>query len=122
MVGGGRSYLQIREPTVHATIITPSEYVGNLLTLCNECRGVQSEYIFLDDARVMLKYLLPLSEIVTGKCQKPFLACVDRTLPSPLLQLRGLFILSSGDAHTTQPHRFLRRSQVTIVRVRVVGL
>jgi GTP-binding protein LepA len=32
---------QIREPTVHATIITPVEYVGNLLTLCNECRGVQ---------------------------------------------------------------------------------
>lgn len=76
---------QIREPTVHATIITPSEYVGNLLTLCNECRGVQREYIFLDDARVMLKYLLPLSEIVTGACQ--WLVLRVWMVLSPQLQL-----------------------------------
>jgi len=56
----------IREPTVTATIITPAEYVGSLLQLCMELRGTQKEYTFLDGDRVLLRYQVPLPEIVTG--------------------------------------------------------
>lgn len=49
-----------------ATIITPAEYVGSLLQLCMELRGTQKEYTFLDGDRVLLRYQVPLPEIVTG--------------------------------------------------------
>lgn len=52
------------EPTVLATIIIPSEYVGPVITLCSERRGEQLEYTFIDSLRVFLKYRLPLREIV----------------------------------------------------------
>lgn len=52
------------EPTVMATIITPSEYVGSLMTLCAERRGQQTEYSFIDGQRAMLKYRMPLREVV----------------------------------------------------------
>ncbi|WCJ20801.1 hypothetical protein M5689_003006 [Euphorbia peplus] len=52
------------EPTVMATIIIPSEYVGPVITLCSERRGQQLEYTFIDSQRVFMKYRLPLREIV----------------------------------------------------------
>nr|POE83435.1 translation factor guf1 like, mitochondrial [Quercus suber] len=52
------------EPTVLATIIIPSEYVGPVITLCSERRGQQLEYSFIDSQRVFMKYRLPLREIV----------------------------------------------------------
>ncbi|KAF8010021.1 hypothetical protein BT93_J0867 [Corymbia citriodora subsp. variegata] len=52
------------EPTVIATIIIPSEYVGSVITLCSERRGQQLEYSFIDSQRVFMKYRLPLREIV----------------------------------------------------------
>lgn len=52
------------EPTVLATIIIPSEYVGPVITLCSERRGEQLEYSFIDSQRVFMKYRLPLREIV----------------------------------------------------------
>ncbi|KAG5527448.1 hypothetical protein RHGRI_028366 [Rhododendron griersonianum] len=52
------------EPTVIATIIIPSEYVGPVITLCSERRGEQLEYTFIDSQRVCMKYRLPLREIV----------------------------------------------------------
>ncbi|KAH6559138.1 hypothetical protein KP509_1Z026100 [Ceratopteris richardii] len=52
------------EPVVIATIVTPSEYVGALITLCCERRGEQIEYNFIDSQRVLLKYKLPLREVV----------------------------------------------------------
>lgn len=52
------------EPTVIATIVTPSEFVGGLITLCSERRGEQLEYTFVDSQRALLKYRLPLREIV----------------------------------------------------------
>ena len=55
---------EIREPYVKAEIITPTEYIGALMTLCQDRRGtyVTQEYITTD--RVNLKYELPLAEIV----------------------------------------------------------
>lgn len=52
------------EPTVIATIIFPSEYVGAVITLCCERRGEQLEYSFIDSQRTFMKYRLPLREIV----------------------------------------------------------
>ncbi|XP_041008352.1 translation factor GUF1 homolog, mitochondrial [Juglans microcarpa x Juglans regia] len=52
------------EPTVLATIIIPSEYVGAVITLCSERRGQQLEYTFIDSQRAFMKYRLPLREIV----------------------------------------------------------
>ncbi|KAK7374298.1 hypothetical protein VNO80_07726 [Phaseolus coccineus] len=52
------------EPTVMATIIIPSEYVGPVITLVSERRGQQLEYSFIDSQRVFMKYRLPLREIV----------------------------------------------------------
>lgn len=52
------------EPSVIATIITPSEYVGAIITLCSERRGEQLDYSFIDSQRAFLKYRLPLREIV----------------------------------------------------------
>ncbi|KAL0540722.1 hypothetical protein IC582_020735 [Cucumis melo] len=52
------------EPTVLATIIIPSEYVGAVITLCSERRGQQLEYSFIDSQRAFMKYRLPLREVV----------------------------------------------------------
>ncbi|CAL5191225.1 unnamed protein product [Lathyrus oleraceus] len=52
------------EPTVIATIVIPSEYVGAVITLVSERRGEQLEYSFIDSQRVFMKYRLPLREIV----------------------------------------------------------
>ncbi|CAL9100881.1 unnamed protein product [Musa textilis] len=52
------------EPCVIATIIIPSEYVGPVITLCSERRGEQLEYSFIDSQRALMKYRLPLREII----------------------------------------------------------
>ncbi|XP_010915084.2 translation factor GUF1 homolog, mitochondrial [Elaeis guineensis] len=52
------------EPSVIATIIIPSEYVGPVITLCSERRGEQLEYSFIDNQRALMKYRLPLREII----------------------------------------------------------
>ncbi len=54
---------EIREPWIRATIMTPDEYVGGLLQLCQERRGVQVELTYVG-ARAMLVYRLPLNEVV----------------------------------------------------------
>lgn len=53
------------EPIINATIITPKEYLGNILALCQERRGVQKEMNYIDEQRMILKYTLPLNEVVT---------------------------------------------------------
>ena len=52
------------EPIVKASIITPSEYVGNLMDLCQDRRGVFKDMKYLDTNRVELHYELPLNEII----------------------------------------------------------
>ncbi len=54
----------IREPYVKAEIITPTEYIGNLMKLCQERRGIYVNQTYLDAERVNLEYELPLAEIV----------------------------------------------------------
>jgi len=55
---------RIEEPYVKATVITPSEYLGNIITLLISKRGVQDKMTYLNEDRVMLEYSLPMNEIV----------------------------------------------------------
>uniref|UniRef100_G3USB6 GTP binding elongation factor GUF1 n=1 Tax=Meleagris gallopavo TaxID=9103 RepID=G3USB6_MELGA len=52
------------EPTVLGTIVTPQEYIGKIIVLCQDRRAIQKEMLYIDEHRVMLKYLFPLNEIV----------------------------------------------------------
>ncbi len=52
------------EPFIRATIIVPERYVGNVLQLCQERRGVQQSLQYLDPTRAMLTYELPLNEVM----------------------------------------------------------
>lgn len=52
------------EPMVKADILSPSEFVGNIMELCQDRRGIFKDMQYLDDTRVNLHYELPLNEIV----------------------------------------------------------
>ncbi len=54
---------QIREPIIRANILTPEAYIGNIMTLCIEKRGVQKQVQYMG-SQVQLEYELPLSEVV----------------------------------------------------------
>ena len=54
---------EIREPIIVATILTPPDYVGNVITLCEEKRGVQRSIHYLA-TQVQISYELPLAEVV----------------------------------------------------------
>ena len=55
---------EAREPIVKASIITPTEYVGGLMDLCQDRRGVFVDMKYIDSVRVELHYELPLNEII----------------------------------------------------------
>jgi GTP-binding protein LepA len=55
---------EVYEPYIRADIITPSDYIGNLIQLCEDRRGEYVEQRWLDTERVSLVYELPLAEIV----------------------------------------------------------
>ncbi|MDR2576177.1 MAG: translation elongation factor 4 [Treponema sp.] len=52
------------EPYIRASIITPATFLGNIMTLCLEKRGVQTNMTYLDEKRVELVYDMPLSEVL----------------------------------------------------------
>ncbi|MDT8316902.1 MAG: translation elongation factor 4 [bacterium] len=54
----------IEEPFITASIHTPSEYVGPILAICQERRGVQLDIKYLSSDRVIVEYELPLNEVV----------------------------------------------------------
>jgi GTP-binding protein LepA len=55
---------EIREPYIRASILTPKEYIGQVMELCQERRGTHTGMHFLSAERVQVNYDLPLSEIV----------------------------------------------------------
>ncbi len=55
---------KIEEPFILATLHLPTEYVGGIMGLCQEKRGIQREMKYLSSNRVMLIYELPMNEIV----------------------------------------------------------
>jgi GTP-binding protein LepA len=52
------------EPYIRAAVITPAEYLGNIMNLCLEKRGVQTNMTYLDEKRVEMVYDMPLSEVL----------------------------------------------------------
>ena len=52
------------EPYIKASIITPAEYLGSIMALCTEKRGIQTNMQYLDTKRVELSYEMPLSEVL----------------------------------------------------------
>ncbi len=54
----------IEEPYVRATVLTPTEFLGNIITLMTNRRGVQEKMDYINEERVMLQYALPMNEIV----------------------------------------------------------
>jgi GTP-binding protein LepA len=94
---------EVREPYIRATILTPKEHVGNVMELCQDRRGQHVDMSFLSEARVQLRYDLPLAEIVLDffdqlKSRTRGYASLDYELigmrPSELVKLD---ILLAGD-------------------------
>ena len=56
--------LMAEEPFVKASIMCPTEFVGNIMDLCQDRRGVYKDMSYMDDTRVELHYELPLNEII----------------------------------------------------------
>lgn len=56
---------EILEPIINATIIVPKQYVGSIIKLCEESRGRQLDFSYMDEERIILKYKLPLNEVAT---------------------------------------------------------
>lgn len=55
---------EMYEPVVKATLITPDVYLGEVLSLCMERRGQQESALNIDNSRILLKFVFPLSEII----------------------------------------------------------
>lgn len=58
------SIQEVREPYIKASIITPTTYLGNIMSLCIEKRGTQTNMNYLDEKRVEVTYEMPLSEVL----------------------------------------------------------
>ena len=55
---------EVLEPIVKATILAPSEFIGTIMELCQQRRGIQKGMYYLSEDRVEIRYTLPLAEIV----------------------------------------------------------
>ena len=55
---------QMEEPFVQASIITPTDFVGNIMELCQDRRGIYKDMKYIDQERSVLHYDLPLNEII----------------------------------------------------------
>lgn len=69
----------MEEPVVEAHIMTPSEYVGTIMELCQDKRGVFKDMTYIEEDRVNIKYELPLNEIIYD--------FFDQPVPEPRLRL-----------------------------------
>lgn len=57
-------FIKIEEPYVNVTIFVPQLYIGQILELCQEKRGVQKEFTYISRDRIIVTYEIPLSEIL----------------------------------------------------------
>jgi GTP-binding protein LepA len=104
---------EIREPFIRATIITPAEYVGAVMELCQGRRGIHVDMHYLSPERVQLRYDLPLAEIVLDfydllKSQSRGYASLDYeplgSRPSDLVKLDVLLAGERVDALSVIVH------------------
>jgi len=105
---------EIREPFIQASIIAPKEFVGAVMELCQERRGVHAGMHYLSPERVQLNYELPLAEIVLDffdqlKSRTKGYASLDYELsgmrPSDLVKLDVLLAGDPVDALSMVVHR-----------------
>ncbi|NPA32288.1 MAG: elongation factor 4, partial [Aquificae bacterium] len=113
----------VEEPFVLVTIITPKEFVGPIIQLCQEKRGIQKTMSYLDPNTVYLEYEMPLSEIIVDfhdriKSISRGFASYDYELigyrPSELIKLTVLINKKPVDAlsfivHADRAQRFARK-------------
>ncbi len=78
---------EVQEPTVVANIFLPEEFVGSIMKLCQERRGIQQDMKFIGQGRVMLTYNLPLAEMVIDFYDK--LKSISRGYASMDYELAG---------------------------------
>ena len=111
------------EPFVKASIFTPTEYIGNIMELCQDKRGIYFDTKYIDSDRVELHYELPLNEIVydffdTLKSRTKGYASLDYELsgykPSKLVKLDILLNSDTVDAlsfiiHTDKAYERARK-------------
>jgi len=105
---------KVEEPIISATIITPDQFLGGLLALLEEKRGVQKKFDYISSTRVILMYDLPLNEIVLDfydrlKTVSRGYASLDYHLAgyqeAPLVKLDLMVAGAPVDALSTIVHR-----------------
>lgn len=105
---------EAREPYVKVSIITPEEYIGNIMPLCQERRGEYKNMTYLDSRLVELHYEMPLNEIIydffdTLKARTKGYASLDYELseykPSDLVKVDMLLNGDQVDALSLIAHR-----------------
>ena len=108
------SIAEALEPFVKVTIITPNEFVGNIMPLCQERRGVYKNMQYLDQRLVEMHYEMPLNEIIydffdTLKAKTKGYASLDYELseyvPSDLVKVDMLLNGDQVDALSFIAHR-----------------
>ena len=108
---------EIEEPWIEATILTPDEYLGSVLKLCQDRRGSQKELTYVGN-RAMVKYELPLNEVVFDfydrlKSVSKGYASFDYHLtdykPADLVKMQILVNNEPVDALSMLVHRTARR-------------
>jgi GTP-binding protein LepA len=120
---------QIEEPIIAATVITREEYLGGILALLEEKRGVQKKFEHIGSGRVLLEYELPLNEIVLDfydrlKSASRGYASLDYHLAgyrvSPMVKLDVLVAGDPVDALTIIVHKDFAydRGKILIERMR----
>ena len=108
------SILEAREPYVNVSIITPQDYVGNIMPLCQDRRGEYKNMHYLDQQLVELRYDMPLNEIIydffdTLKARTKGYASLDYEFseyqPSELVKVDMLLNGDQVDALSFIAHR-----------------
>ena len=108
------SIAEALEPFVKVTIITPNEFVGNIMPLCQERRGVYKNMQYLDQRLVEMHYEMPLNEIIydffdTLKAKTKGYASLDyelsESVPSDLVKVDMLLNGDQVDALSFIAHR-----------------
>ncbi len=123
------SIQHIEEPIIDATVITRDEYLGEILKLVEEKRGVQKKFEYIGGGRVLLLYELPLNEIVLDfydrlKSASRGYASLDYHLSghrvSPMVKLDVLVAGEPVDALSMIVHRdfAFERGKILIERLR----
>jgi GTP-binding protein LepA len=120
---------KIEEPIIDATVITREEYIGGILALMEDKRGVQKKFEYIGSGRVMLLYEMPLNEIVLDfydrlKSASRGYASLDYHLAgyrvSPMVRLDVMIAGEPVDALSMIVHRDFayERGKILIERMR----